>query len=48
MSTNVDTEKFIEDIYERPIIWNRNCSSNKALTEKTWIDLSKKYQASSK
>lgn len=45
--SGVDTENFIEDIYDKPIIWNRNCISNKALTEKTWIELSKKYRTSS-
>lgn len=48
MSSGIDTEKFIEDIYNKPIIWNRNCGSNKMLTESTWEDLSKKFGASSK
>lgn len=48
MSAGIDTEKFIEDIYTKPIIWNRNCGSNKSLTESTWDALSKKFGASSK
>lgn len=48
MTTGVDTIKFIKDMYSKPIIWNRNCTSNKAMTEKTWIELSKKYRTTSK
>lgn len=48
MSATIDTEKFIEDIFSEPIIWNRNCGSNKSLTESTWEGLSKKFGASSK
>ncbi|XP_031619865.1 uncharacterized protein LOC116338617 [Contarinia nasturtii] len=44
--SGIDTEKFIEDIYNKPIIWNRNCGSNKSLTESTWESLSKKFGAS--
>ncbi|XP_055322120.1 uncharacterized protein LOC129578069 [Sitodiplosis mosellana] len=44
--SGIDTEKFIVDIYNKPIIWNRNCGSNKSLTESTWDSLSKTFGAS--
>lgn len=46
--SGIDTEKFIQDIYNKRIIWDRNCGSNKSLTESTWDNLSKEFEVTSK
>lgn len=48
MSTGINTEKFIEDVFDKPIVWDRNCPSNKSQVETTWIELAKKYATPSK
>lgn len=47
-TSKINTERFIKDVYNRPIIWNRHCASNKGLTEKSWVELSMKHQQPSK
>lgn len=45
---NINVEKFIEDIYERPNIWNRSYAGNKQYLDETWNELSQIHQLGSK
>lgn len=45
---DLNTEKFIEDVFERPGIWNRNYQGNKSLIDETWDELSGIHNISGK
>lgn len=48
MVANMNVEKFIEDIYERPVIWNRSYSGNKPYLDETWTEMAQLHQLGSK
>lgn len=48
LGAGLDVEKFIEDVHERPAIWDRNYHSNKTFLEATWEDLASVHNLSSK
>lgn len=45
--SNINVEKFIDDIYERPNIWNRSYAGNKQYLDETWNELSQIHQIGS-
>ncbi|KAG4066244.1 hypothetical protein HA402_000468 [Bradysia odoriphaga] len=44
LAANLDIERFIQDIQDRPCIWDRNYHCNKGFMEQTWTDLSKMHK----
>jgi hypothetical protein len=44
LAANLDIERFIQDIQDRPCIWDRNYHCNKGFMEQTWTDLSKLHE----
>lgn len=48
LGANLDIEKFIQDVQDRPSIWDRNYHSNKTFLEATWEDLSTEHNLPSK
>lgn len=44
LAANLDIERFIQDIQDRPCIWDRNYHCNKGFMEQTWTDLSKLHK----
>lgn len=48
MVANMNVEKFIDDIYERPVIWNRSYSGNKPYLDETWTEMGQLHKLASK
>lgn len=48
LGANLDIEKFIQDIQDRPSIWDRNYHCNKTFLEATWEDLMTEHNLPSK